>query len=309
MIPADVKGKDATAAPTTEPRHFTRDFFVALTAGLIAATILSPFAAWGLAAAGFRFPFPRVFDRTVMGTLTIALIVCARRFKPWALLRSGFAQPAAHLGQFAIGLVVALSVIAALFAIATAIGCGSLTPPAPILARAARFAAAALLIAIIEEGFFRALLLAGIKSDYGPRTALLGSAAFYSITHILRSPAHFYLTGFQPLAGLEDLGLSASRLVHPSAGTPALIGLFLLGTVLGEAFMLSGTVYFSIGLHAGFVIGAKTWPAVVDHAASVPGWLAGPGPVPLIAAPAAWVAAAAIAFTIPLLLRRQPDPR
>jgi hypothetical protein len=116
------------------------------------------------------------------------------------------------------------------------------------------------------------------------------------------------LTGYHPLAGFKNLALSAARLGHPLAVLPVVIGLFLLGIVLGEAFILSGRVYFSIGLHAGFVIGAKTWPLVVDHLA-VPRWLAGPGPVPLIAAPAAWIAAIIIAGVLPLTMSSRGDSR
>jgi uncharacterized protein len=256
--------------------------------------------AWGLAAAGWHFPFPRLFDRTMMATLLIALLFIARRLDLGGLLREGFARPLAHRREFALGLALSLGIIAILFALAAADGCGHLLPVLPLIKRALKYTAAAMLIGVIEEAFFRAFLLAGIRSDYGRRTALIASALIYAVVHVLRSPAHIYLTGYYPLAGFQNLALSAARLTHPTEMLPILIGLFLLGIVLGQAFMLTGKVYFSIGLHAGFVIGAKTWPVVVDHQA-VPRWLAGPGPVPLIAAPAAWIAAIIIGVALPLI--------
>ena len=81
------------------------------------------------------------------------------------------------------------------------------------------------------------------------------------------------------------------------------IGLFLLGMVLGGAFLLTGRVWFSVGMHAGFVLGAKTWP-VMAHGVPLPRWLAGPGPVPLIAAPASWALALATLIVL-LSLRRK----
>ncbi|HEX4210116.1 MAG TPA: CPBP family intramembrane glutamic endopeptidase, partial [Candidatus Binataceae bacterium] len=213
------------------------------------------------------------------------------------LLREGFAHPLAHSREFVLGLAISLGVIAILFALAVIAGCGRLLPALPVIERAVKYAGAALLIAVIEEAFFRAFLLAGIRTDHGGRTALIASALFYAIVHILRSPAHVYLSGYHPLAGFQNLALSAACLVHPLQMLPFLIGLFLLGIVLGEAFMLTGKVYLSIGLHAGFVIGAKTWPLIVDHSA-VPRWLAGPGPIPLIAAPVAWAAATIIAVIL-----------
>ena len=297
---------DATS--TSAPHHFVLRFGLALLAGLIAAAILSPFAAWGLAAIGLHFPFPRIFDRTVMATLLIALLVYARRLSLLEFLREGFARPLADRREFGIGLAVSLGVILILFALTAAAGCGSLLPILPLAERALKYTAAALLIAVIEEAFFRAFLLAGIRFEYGQRAALIASAMVYALVHVLRSPAHIYLSGYHPMAGFQNLALSAARLGHPVEVMPVLIGLFVLGIVLGEAFILTGKVYLSIGLHAGFVIGAKTWPLVVGHQVA-PRWLAGPGPVPLIAAPAAWTAAIIIAAVLPLIYRQRVESR
>jgi membrane protease YdiL (CAAX protease family) len=223
-------------------------------------------------------------------------------------LREGFARPLAHRREFVLGLGFSVGIIAILFALAAVAGCGHLLPLLPLIERALKYTAAAILIGVIEEAFFRAFLLAGIRSDYGPRTALIASALVYAVVHVLRSPAHIYLTGYYPLAGFQNLALSAARLAHPMTVLPMLIGLFLLGIVLGQAFMLTGNVYFSIGLHAGFVIGAKTWPIVVDHMMA-PRWLAGPGPVPLIAAPAAWIAAMVIGMILPLIFTPNANSR
>ena len=82
------------------------------------------------------------------------------------------------------------------------------------------------------------------------------------------------------------LGADAERVIHPKMGPP-LLGLFLLGLLLGAAFLLTRRAYASLGLHAGFVLGAKTWRTAVSGA--IPQWMAGPGSVPLVAAPAAWI--------------------
>jgi len=242
----------------------------------------------------------------MMVVLLIVLLLCARRLDLPVLLQQAFAHPLAYRREFALGLTISLGVIAILFALAVASGYGHLLPALPLLRHGLKYALAAIVIAVIEEAFFRAFLLAGIRIDYGPRPALIGSALVYAVAHILRSPAHIYLRGYYPLAGFQNIALSAARLAHPMEVLPVLIGLFLLGIVLGEAFMLTGKVYLSIGLHAGFVIGAKTWPIVVDHTA-MPLWLAGPGPVPLIAAPAAWTAAIIIAVALRRILGPPKD--
>ncbi len=90
------------------------------------------------------------------------------------------------------------------------------------------------------------------------------------------------------------LAHSVDQFTTPSIAIPTLIGLFLLGIVLGEAYILTGSVYFSIGLHCGFVLGAKMWPKIILNRAAIPWWIAGGGAIPLIAAPTAWVIAIAI---------------
>ena len=74
--------------------------------------------------------------------------------------------------------------------------------------------------------------------------------------------------------------------------------LLLLGIVLGEAYLLTGSVYFSIGLHCGFVLGAKMWPKIILNRAAIPWWIAGGGAIPLIGGAVAWVIAIAIFATL-----------
>jgi membrane protease YdiL (CAAX protease family) len=285
-------------------KSFTFGLALALAIGLAAAVIIAPIAAAGLAAAGLRFPFPRIFDRTVMVTVGGALLWFARPLGLAELLRDGCADPLSNLRRALGGLALALAAMATLFAAAALLIHGH-PSPAGLVARAARYLAAALAIAFIEEVFFRAVLLAGIARDFGRASALVLSSTVYSLTHLLRSPARFYLTGFHPLAGVQDLSASTARILHPGGALPAIIGLFILGLVLGEAFMLTGRVWFSFGMHAGFVLGAKTWPLMARSGAPVPRWLAGPGPVPLIAAPAAWALAAVLMILLPVMIGKR----
>jgi membrane protease YdiL (CAAX protease family) len=289
-------------------KSFTLGLVLAVAAGLAAAVIITPLAAVGLAASGLRFPFPRIFDRTVMVTLGGALLCFARPLRLAQLLRDGFAEPVSNLRSALSGLALALLAMAALFTTAAELGHGHVAALA-LIERGLRYAAAAAAIALIEEGFFRAVILAGMARDFGRAAALVLSSAVFALTHLVRSPARFYLTGFHPWAGLEDLGASGARILHPGDALPAIIGLFLLGLVLGEAFILTGRVWFSVGMHAGFVIGAKSWPLLALPGTPIPRWLAGPGPVPLIAAPAAWTVAILLMVLLPILLADSGGPK
>lgn len=285
---------------------FTLLFTIALVIGLGAAVVIAPFALLAVNALGFRFPFPRIFDRTVMITLFAVLFIFARPLRLIELLRRGFDRPSQNLLRVASGLGLAILALLIMFVAGTSLRDNHFFPAGPLAARAIKYVAAAFAIGVLEEGFFRAFLLGGIARDYGRGAALIGSSAFYSVVHLLHAPSHYYLTGFHPAAGAKDLVASAAHLSHPIAAMPTLLGLFLLGIVLGEAFLLTGNVYFSIGMHAGFVLGAKSWPVIARAARPVPHWLAGAGPVPLIAAPAAWTVAVILMLLLPAVLPRTP---
>jgi len=287
----------AAVSAETGGKWFTFIFTGAIFLSVVAAALLAPLVAYALAIVGAHVVFPRIFDRVVMVTAAAVLMLYARPLGLRELLRGGFSDLRGNLLSALAGLAAALAIIIALLALAAWLTHRPLM--AGVATRAPRYFAAAVLIGVVEEGFFRAVLLAGLRRDFGARAALIASSAIYALAHLVRAPQHYYLSGFHPAAGFDNLAASLARVAHPDGLLAMLLGLFLLGLVLGEAFILTGRVYLSIGLHAGFVLGAKCWPLVagaqshvIPHA--IPSWLAGPGPVPLIAAPAAWIASLAL---------------
>ena len=280
---------------------FTLRLTIALLLAAATAALVAPFAATALVAAGYLFPFPRIFDRTVMVTLAIMMFLWARPLGVARLLRRGFARPLDNLGKLLRGLLVAAVVIAILLALGEVFGGRNELQFGETLARAPKYIAGAIAIAIIEEGFFRAFMLGGMIEDFGRGGALVISAAIYALAHLVRSPAKFYLSNFDALAGFQNLYASLAQLTHPAAALPALTGLFLLGLVLGEAFLVTGNVYFSAGLHAGLVIGMKLWPYSDAPAVALPHWVFGYDRPALISGMAAWVMALVILAFVPLL--------
>jgi membrane protease YdiL (CAAX protease family) len=234
-----------------------------------------------------------------MVSMLIVMLFAARDLNLMPLLRRGFIHPPASSIVRAIrGFVVAMIAIAILFGLALAVGGGGIGDHKAAAALIPKYFLSAIAIAFIEEAFFRAFLLGGMRNDLGNRIALVASAAIYAVAHLVRSPARFYVTGYTPTAGLMTLAHSVDQLSSPAIAIPTLIGLFLLGIVLGEAYILTGSVYFSIGLHCGFVLGAKMWPKIILNRAAIPWWIAGGGAIPLIAAPTAWLIAIAIFATL-----------
>ncbi|HVN63867.1 MAG TPA: hypothetical protein VMT58_04475, partial [Candidatus Binataceae bacterium] len=133
---------------------FTARLSVAFAAGLIVAALLAPVAAAIVFDAGWRIPFPRIFDRVVMISVFTAIGFGARTMRVWPLLGSGFANPAENLVRAGRGFIAAVFAIVALAMVALAMG-GKPSPMGEIVARIPSYLAAAIVIAIIEEGFFR----------------------------------------------------------------------------------------------------------------------------------------------------------
>jgi membrane protease YdiL (CAAX protease family) len=292
-------------------RKFTVRFALVLVAGIVAAIIFAPLAAVAVSAAGWHYPFPRIFDRTVMVSMLIVVLFAARDLNLVTLLSHGFKHPAAPSIARAIrGFVVAMLAIAILFGLALGVGGGGVGNYGAAVALIPKYFLSAIAIAFIEEAFFRAFLLGGMRNDFGNRVALIASAAIYAVAHLVRSPARFYVTGYEPTAGLMTLAHSVDQFTAPAIAIPTLVGLFFLGIVLGEAYILTGSVYFSIGLHCGFVLGAKMWPKIVFNRAVIPWWIAGGGAIPLIGGAAAWVIAIAIFAALRPITgtRMQPTP-
>ncbi len=256
---------------------------VALCTTLLITVAVAPIVAVAVALAGYRFPFPRIFDRTLVVTLFAILLMLAPRLELFDLLREGFDGPKRGIWHVFGGFGLSFGAVAALFGMARI--AGATLDTHIIVVSCVRYLPAAILIALIEETFFRAFLLAGLQREIGACGALLLSSGIYAGVHVIRSPARFYVVDFEPRAGAETLAACAGRLLDVHAVVP-MIGLFLLGMVLGQAFIGGRGVYLPLGLHAGFVMGAKSWRSAVRGV--IPRWLAGPGAIPLLAAPAAW---------------------
>jgi uncharacterized protein len=246
-----------------------------------------------------------------MVSMLIVMLYAARDLNLVPLLKRGFSHPALpSLVRALRGFAIAMIAIAILFGLALAIGGSGVGDHKAAAALIPKYFLSAIAIAFIEEAFFRAFLFGGARNDFGNRVALIASAAIYAVAHLVRSPARFYVNGYAPTAGLMTLAHSVDQFSTPAIAIPTLIGLFLLGIVLGEAYILTGSVYFSIGLHCGFVLGAKMWPKIMLNRAAIPWWIAGGGAIPLIGGAVAWIIAIAIFVLLrPITgIRVQPTP-
>jgi len=165
----------------------------------------------------------------------------------------------------------------------------------------AEYLLAGIAVGVIEECFFRGFVLQSLLKD---------SSVYFSVflTSILYALIHYFRIFKSVRVDVLDLETSTrvSSLFFKSFSEnlpnvwPSVIGLFLLGILLSVAYLRTGSLALSIGLHAGFVLGVKTISCVTDVTPPEPFW---GGDV--VANPIAWGALVILSLVIVLSMRHK----
>lgn len=158
------------------------------------------------------------------------------------------------------GFVAGALMMAALFAVLVAFGIrsgGEQLGSIAWLPRLAGFLAAAVVVAFIEELWFRGALHSAFQQVGGVPAALLAVAALYSAVHFIDTSLSFASSEIGIGSGFEALGAAFHDFAGPGSGGPA-AALFAAGVLLGIVRHRRGGVAECIGIHAGWVLVNKT---------------------------------------------------
>jgi membrane protease YdiL (CAAX protease family) len=113
----------------------------------------------------------------------------------------------------------------------------------------------ACVVAVLEEILFRGAILGSIRRAHSWSIALLLSSAVYAIVHFFHRPQS--PTEIHWFSGFVILGRMLQGFVEPQMLFPGFLTLTVAGAILGLAFLQTGLLYRSIGLHAGWVFWLK----------------------------------------------------
>ncbi len=228
----------------------------------------------------------RVARRMMMLTTLALLIAYRRRLNIGGLAMAGLDTRRGWGKELGVGAGLGVGSLAAFLGLMLALGAWRYAPKDAGFARTfVKALATAAAVGLLEEVLFRGFLLQCLAGDFGARAALVASSAFYSILHFFRASVPAPL-GFDPWIGCKTLAAffdpilrEPAVLADPSRWnesiTPATIGLFLVGMVLGFAFLRTRRLWMSIGLHAGWVFALKTKGAFLAYSARELAWLYG----------------------------------
>lgn len=199
--------------------------------------------------------FQRYFHRAILIAAFVLLVPICR----WLQLPGTkvlFAQndptPIRHLVT---GFILALGLLAALAFALVHFDYWNWKTPLP-WHRVQSVLITAAVVPIIEEFFFRGALTKLVTRSSNRWWALFFVALLYASVHFLKPrdtviPAH----AVHWLSGFHLIPLSFERFSNPQLLLAGLSTLFILGCTLGYAAMKTRGLWFSIGLHAGAILG------------------------------------------------------
>lgn len=161
---------------------------------------------------------------------------------------------------------------------------------------------------LLEEIFFRGIVFKALLEDWKPSIAFVIASFFYSALHFVKPVEKIILSGPDAWAGFRHLGYAFMPFLDPVTLFPGLFGLFLIGIVLAYAFVRTGSIYLSVGLHAGWIFGLKTIRVYGDYRRQDLGWLFGSSEPKLVTGVAAWIGIAVVGIIVHLITRRRTLP-
>jgi len=281
--------------------------FLFLLLVLLLTVIISPWTAF--LADSFlqsRPSFAHIFGRLFMALGVVLFFLCRPLLKIESLSQLGLKPTEQWHCNFVKGAVTALASVIIVGALMAALDV--FTPffrlsLSVALQRSAKALVTALTVAILEEIFFRGVIFKGLLEDLKPVAAFALSSLFYSAIHFLKPAEEFSLTGLDPWAGVRYLADAFIPFLDPAL-LPGIFGLFLIGLVLSYAFFRTGSLYLSMGLHAGWIFGLKTIRVYGDFRREDLGWLFGSTDPKLVSGVAVWIVILAVGTVVHWITRK-----
>ena len=206
---------------------------------------------------GIPYPFDRVLSRVFMVFAFLLLILCRRSLKIQESLRQSLIRPSRWFFLLRTGF--AMGVVSLFFLIAFLKTCGAVSfhafeiPQLKVLQKFLQALGTGLVVGCIEEIFFRGFVLQSLMREMKTRYALFVTSVFYAVLHYFKARPHVVLDHWDWSAGFTTLLRFLEPFQHATTLIPGVVGLTLVGMVLGIAYLRTGSLYLSIGLHAGWV--------------------------------------------------------
>ncbi len=241
-------------------------------------------------------PFHRYVNRSLLGIALIGLWPLFRSFGATSWKDIGILPPGTHWKRLGVGFALGFFSLAIVALSALAFGARTLTSNNVHTAQKLFSATmTAIAVALLEEILFRGGIFGALRRNFRWGPALVMSSSIYALVHFLGNPRQEGQVMWY--SGLELLPRMAEGFLHWKQLVPGFLNLTLAGGLLALAFYRTGNLYFSIGLHAGWIFWLKSYGAFTREIAGANTWLWGSSK--LIDG---WLALLVLTFSLPLVL-------
>jgi membrane protease YdiL (CAAX protease family) len=223
-----------------------------------------------------RASFTRFFNRAVLVCALLFIGPLLRSLKLDRSLLPAWRPLSTGLRQWLLGFALAAGLLLLMGFTCHELGAYRLRS-SPGWTRLGEPITAALGAGIVEEIFFRALLLGLLLRTMTTRSAVFWSTFIFAIVHFMKPPDGWKLADDQVVwsSGFAVLAQIARGFGDIDFLLAEFATLFAVGWVLTQARMRTGMLWAGIGLHGGWVFGLKWFSGVMSP---LPGWLPWIGP-------------------------------
>lgn len=203
-------------------------------------------------------PFHRYVNRSIL-LLTLAGLwpfLRALGVRSWRDL--GLVRPGGQWGRLGGGFLLGLGSLALIVVGGALGGAWTISLNHPLQEWISRLASAALsagAVALMEEVVFRGGIYGGLRKTMPWWIAVMVSSAFFGLMHFFHRPVS--PTEIEWSSGLVVLGRMLEGFTDWSALMPGFFNITIVGMMLAWMYQRTGNLYFSIGLHTGWVFWLK----------------------------------------------------
>jgi membrane protease YdiL (CAAX protease family) len=205
-------------------------------------------------------PFHRFVNRALLGLALLGLYPLLKALGAESPGDIGLTRPAGQWKNLGGGFLLGFISLALLAGAALAFGPRDFREEietARLVRRLGSAALTAMVVSVLEEVLFRGALFGSLRRVFHWGLALVLSRMIYAIVHFMESarapgPVTWH-------SGLQLLPLMLRGFADIDAVVPGFFNLTLAGMLLGLAYQRTGTLYFPIGLHAGWIFWLKSY--------------------------------------------------
>ncbi len=221
-------------------------------------------------------PFHRFLDRSFLILALAGLwpLLRALGVKTWREI--GITPPYGQWSKLGGGLLLGLGSLAMVAGIAIGFGGFHFAKTADahkMFSTVLGAAGTAIVVAVLEEILFRGGIFGGLRRVLYWPFALAASSAIYALVHFLQRSDITGAVGWN--SGLVLLPRVLGGFADIYALVPGFFTLTLAGALLGLAYQRTGNLYFSIGLHAGWIFVLKIFGALAVQTPGAAIWFWG----------------------------------